>query len=343
MKKAKFNSFIILVISGIFIYYLLKDNFKQSMDLLITAKFAWLFLAATLFFLYVLFEAYALYLLAKEYKKDYPFWKTLCLQFMTKFFNGITPFASGGQPLQVYELHKEGLTYVQATSVIVENFIIFQTSIVIMGIAAVIANFFFDFFVENYMMKIFVLFGFTVNLLLLLVVLAVSINPKISQKVINWLCSFLHKIKILKDKNKTNKKINNFFKDYIKAFAELRKNKKLVVKTIGLVMIAMISYFLIPQCVFNALKIKHELSFLITIVTGIYIFIMSSFVPIPGGTGGVEFGFLVFFENFVPNPLIPPALILWRFITYYVPILVGGIIYNFFSEKRIEERKKQPA
>jgi uncharacterized protein (TIRG00374 family) len=98
-------------------------------------------------------------------------------------------------------------------------------------------------------------------------------------------------------------------------------------------------YFLIPQLVFNALNIPHQLNIFTSIITGVYIFIMSSFVPIPGAAGGVELGFVSFFANFVPKKLLPPALIIWRFITFYLPTLVGGIIYNFFGDRHLSSKK----
>ncbi len=343
MKNVKFNSFIVLIVSGFFIYYSLRDNFSQSMNLLVSSKIVWILAAIALFLIYVVFESYAIYLVSREQKKGYPFWKMYRLQIMTKFFNGITPFAAGGQPLQVYELHKEGLTYVQATSIIVQNFILFQTAIVSLGIISIIANFFFDFFIYNKVMRYFVIVGFVINFLLLIIVVSISVNEKRSKKIVNWLIKVFSKLKITNITEKRKKKANDFIEDYTKAYEKLKNNKKLFLKIVLIIACSKITLFLIPQCIFNALRIEHTLSPLVTIVTGVYIFIMSSFVPIPGGTGGAEFGFLAFFSNFVALELIPPALILWRFITYYAPTLIGGIVYNFFGENKelVRKSKKQ--
>ena len=64
-----------------------------------------------------------------------------------------------------------------------------------------------------------------------------------------------------------------------------------------------------------------------------YVYLISAFVPIPGGSGGIEFSFSKFFSPIViSNSVISASLILWRFITYYVPMIIGAIVLNFFRK-----------
>ena len=66
----------------------------------------------------------------------------------------------------------------------------------------------------------------------------------------------------------------------------------------------------------------------VAIVTSAYIMIIGSFVPIPGGTGGLEFGFIQFYGNFVTGSLLSAMMLVWRFITYYFGLIVGAIALN---------------
>ena len=59
--------------------------------------------------------------------------------------------------------------------------------------------------------------------------------------------------------------------------------------------------------------------------------IIGNFVPIPGGSGGIEYGFLAFFELYLPPGPLRSALIVWRGITYYLGIIVGGCALGFFK------------
>jgi uncharacterized protein (TIRG00374 family) len=62
---------------------------------------------------------------------------------------------------------------------------------------------------------------------------------------------------------------------------------------------------------------------------------MGSFVPIPGASGGIEYGFTQFFGNFIGLNMIGAVLIIWRTITYYLGIIIGAILFNF--EKKVKE------
>ena len=76
---------------------------------------------------------------------------------------------------------------------------------------------------------------------------------------------------------------------------------------------------------FNALE---------SVIASAYVMLIGSFVPLPGGTGGIEYGFLKFFGVFIVNDAKLRALmLLWRFITFYMGIVIGGIALN------IKERK----
>lgn len=341
MKNLKFNSFIILLVSSLFMYIVLRNNFTKSMKLLLNSNLLWILAAVLLFLVFTFLEALAMHLITRQHYKKYPYWKMLRLQGMTKFFNGITPFSSGGQPLQVYELTKGGLTPAKATNVVVEYFILFQIAVVLMGTVSAILNYIFNFYKYVPALRYFYLFGYIVNLLLLVIVFVASVNVEKNKKMALWINNVLYKIKIVKNKEKNQKKLDRFFSDYFAGFQKLKNNKKLMVQVV-LVLIACLSvYFLIPQCVFNALNIPHQLNIFTSIITGVYIFIMSSFVPIPGAAGGVELGFVSFFANFVPKKLLPPALVIWRFITFYLPTLIGGIIYNFFGDKKLAKKNNE--
>ena len=70
------------------------------------------------------------------------------------------------------------------------------------------------------------------------------------------------------------------------------------------------------------------------IVASAYVMLIGSFVPLPGGTGGIEYGFIKFFGIFIISDVKLKALmLLWRFVTFYMGIIVGGIALN------IKERK----
>jgi uncharacterized protein (TIRG00374 family) len=53
------------------------------------------------------------------------------------------------------------------------------------------------------------------------------------------------------------------------------------------------------------------------------------FVPIPGGAGGIEYAFVAFFGFYLTRSPLMALLLMWRFVTYYFAILVGGLLIVF--------------
>jgi len=57
--------------------------------------------------------------------------------------------------------------------------------------------------------------------------------------------------------------------------------------------------------------------------------IIGSFVPIPGGTGGLEYAFVHYFGFFIVSAPLVAAMLVWRFMTYYLMMSVGGVMLLF--------------
>lgn len=65
-----------------------------------------------------------------------------------------------------------------------------------------------------------------------------------------------------------------------------------------------------------------------SIVASAYVMLIGSFVPIPGGTGGLEYGFIKFYGKFISGSILSAAMLIWRFITYYFGLIIGAIAFN---------------
>ena len=71
----------------------------------------------------------------------------------------------------------------------------------------------------------------------------------------------------------------------------------------------------------------------IAIITSAYVMLIGSFVPIPGASGGLEYGFVSFYGSFITGSTLKAIMLLWRFVTYYFGLIVGSIALNL---KRVE-------
>lgn len=329
-KDFKKNSIILILITILVLVFVLKDDFPEIIKSLVGANFWYLIIALLCFFVGLAFEARAYQEIIEGYQHEYTFKKSYKMLLITKFFNGITPFSSGGQPMQIYMLKKDGIRLTKATNIIVQNFIIYQAALVLFGIFAVLVNHFNPIFKEVTLLKQLVTLGFIMNTLVMIGLIIISFSSTFNHFILRKVITLLNKIHIVKDYDKTLEKWKERVDDFHEGAEYLKKNKLLCVRTFIYNIIYLGLIYVMPYFVILAINksIPDGVTPLKATVSSAYVLIMGSFVPIPGASGGIEYGYYKFFGNFIKGSLLKASLLIWRTISYYLPMIIGGILFN---------------
>lgn len=326
--KSVLNITIFIVITALVLYFLLKDNFKEVINGLLHANIFWIIVAIFFIFGYWFFKSIIFYNFTRKFNKDYKFKKAFKLQLMTNFFNAVTPFSSGGQPFQIYSLKKQGIEITSATNIIVQNFIVYQIALVLFGIGSIISNYFFHFFEDVGLLKQLVTMGFIINALITIGLFIIAFAKGFNKIVVNWIINLLSKIKIVKNKEKNLENWNTYINNFHNGAKILIANKWFFIKSILCAILALACQYLIPVILLYSTGDYTSFNGFQSIVACSYVMLIGSFVPIPGGTGGLEYGFMAFYGNFISGTTINVILILWRFVTYYLGLIIGAIAVN---------------
>ena len=330
MKSLKKNSIILLIITVIVLFCVLKDDFNSIIAVLSNANVCFLLAAVLCFFVSLLFEAKAYLDIIKVYNKDYSVGKSYKMLLITKFFNGITPFSSGGQPMQVYLLNKDGIKVTKATSIIIQNFIIYQLALVVFGLIAIGVNYNFELFEKTIILRKLVTLGFFLNTLVMVGLFVISFSSSFNHFVVRKIIDILSKLKLVKNKEEKQEKWRLKIDEFHEGAIYLRKNKLLFVKAFAYNMIYLALNYLMPYFVILAMSegIPVGVTPIKVVCASAYVMIVGSFVPIPGASGGIEYGYYKFFGNFIVGSLLKASLLIWRTISYYLPMIIGGILFN---------------
>jgi len=337
MKNVKRNTFLVLLIMIIVFYFVLKDDYRNIVNNLLLANKWYILLGIVLTFAYWFFKALCLHVIVKEYNPKIKFKRMFHQTLITQFFNGVTPFSTGGQPMQVYMLKKNGIKIASATNIIVQEFIMYQMALIVVGIFAIISNLKFQFFTVSPALKSLIILGFIINVLVGIILLFISFSKKFNDFVGKFIIKLGAKFKIIKDSEKIVAKWEEKLADFNDSAKLFKKKKLLFVKCFLFNLIALFMFYLVPYFVFISLDNSLGIGPFEVIVSSAFILIIGNFVPIPGGSGGIEYGFLQFFGSFVSGALVSSALIVWRFITYYLGIIIGGISFGFFKGDEIKK------
>ena len=314
-------------------YFSLKDNFNTIINEIINVNIFWLVISFLLAISFWFFKAIATTRIANIFKKDYSIKQGMRLVLETNFFHAITPFAVGGQPYEIYSLKKSKLKITEATNVSIVNFIVYQIALVLLGIIAIVYNHHFVLLKENDLLKNLVVVGFLVNFIVIVALFLLTCTKKINKILMKFIIKVLNKIHIVKNKDEKIKQFNEYLNEFHQGAKILLQDKKLFIKLIFVHFIGLISSYLIPLTLAYAMGISSYTG-IEAIVLSSYVMLIGAFVPIPGGTGGLEYGFMTFYGSFIKGSKLNAIMLLWRFITYYFAMILGAILLGIRKKEK---------
>ena len=342
MKKKIISYIVIALVTILVLYFSLRHHFSEIIDTLVNMNKLWIILAFLIMVICWMLKTIPIHLFCKEYKNDFKYKDSLMLILRTQFANAVTPFATGGQPYQVYFLNKKGIDVGKSTGIILENFIVYQIALVFLGVVALIGNLIFKFLPNNGLLIKLTALGFIINFLVICFSFLLAFAKRFSKWLIEHGINILSKLKLVKNKEKTTKKWVESTANFHDSAIKLMKNWKLFIGTILVNLVYLCLLYSIPLFVLVATGKYGEFSsvnLFTTIMVSAYVMLIGSFVPIPGGTGGLEGAYKEFFGAILDGyrgTITNSTMIIWRTITYFFGLIVGGIAFNI-SEKKVKK------
>ena len=141
---------------------------------------------------------------------------------------------------------------------------------------------------------------------------------------------------IVKNKEEATGKAEYEVTEYAHSIKVILKTRGLFIKTILLSVTFHILVSMIPFFVLTAFG--GEVDFLPCFVTTVAITSAVYFVPTPGNAGAAEGTFYVVFSA-LSEGYVFWAMLVWRFFSYYIYIIIGAIIYFLMHlEKKKDKR-----
>ena len=177
INTIKKNTIILFLITAIVLYIVLKDDWSSIVKAMSTNDIKYVLRAVISIFISIALKGIVNYLIVND-KKKINVKEAIKHNLITQFFNGITPFSTGGQPMEIYMLTEHNISLSKATNYTVQSFIFYQIALVICGIFAVTYNFIFKIFPEVNFLKYLVLLGFLINIGVVIVLVLVANSKK---------------------------------------------------------------------------------------------------------------------------------------------------------------------
>lgn len=340
MGKAKkmIRNFILFILLIILTFYIvLKDQNIDEIFKAVTEVNLWYILIGIICMLiYLSLEAINMGRTLKALKEKSSFFRNLKYAFIGFFFSAITPAASGGQPMQIYFMHKDKITVANSTLALLINLCSFQ----LISIPLAIICLCFDHTYLNRSLTWLFIIGIALNSCALALLLIGIFSKKMSEGLVHFAVKIMRFFRI-KNIDEKEEKISKELLQYHGNAKYFREHRKLMIKTLLTTLIQTLIYYSIPYWVYLSFGF-NELNIIEIIALQAILYATVSGIPLPGAVGVSEGGFLGIFEVVFTKEKVNSAMLINRGISFYLFVLISGIVVmiNIFKVKKDKKENK---
>lgn len=344
-KKRALQVFLFLLIMVLTFYTLFSGrNLSKIGQAILKMSPLYLLIAAGLAIFFVCAEGMMIWYLLSAMKAGKSGRSSLlrCIQysFIGFFYSGITPSATGGQPVQLYYMSKDGNRTSDSTVVLMTVALAYKFVLVVMGFGILLLwyrplrqelNGYFPLY----------LLGLSLNVILVILILSVMLFPKVILKAAQLFERLFIRMRIWKPSEKREEKICGFIESYQNAVKWLRLHKGRLAAVIVLTFFQRCSVFVLTYMVYLGFGLKGSGAVkVILLQTAVYIAV--DMLPLPGAQGITELMYQAVFVNVFSGIYLIPSMLVSRGINFYFLLIVslGVVLLNRFVFDRRREKAR---
>ena len=303
---------------------------------LVNKKF--IFIGFLIMVLYIILECTIINILIKTIQKTKVIFLAVKIAMMGFYYNLVTPFASGSQPMQIYALNKYDINLSKSIAIVTNKTVLFQTVVTIYSAVIIFLNIE---VLKNELPSMLVLMsiGMVMNIVSLLGGMLIVLTPNTMKIIVKVIVNILYRLNIFKSLNKKIHTINKFIDEYSYSIKLFIKNKKALCLSIILTIIQLTVFFSISYCVYKAFNL-NGLSLFEVLSLQVFLYMSVSPIPTPGNVGANEVAFLTIFANVFPGNIIGYSVFLYSIYVYYFLVVVCGL-FTIHTHYHMNKRKNK--
>ena len=334
-KKLAINVLLFLAIMVFTMWFVFRD---EGVEAVLTAmkqmSFAHLLLAIAIALFFVSAEGVMIWYLLRSIDGTSSLFSCIRCSFIGFLFSGITPSATGGQPMQLYYLKRDGNSWSLSSVALMTVALMYKLVLVLFGVGILL---FWHAPLRGYLgtgyYRLFLL-GLTLNTLLVVGLLMVMFTPSVIRLLsgkAEWLAVKLH---LLKKAGSKQARLDHFMDNYQNALSFLKEHKgKMFVVLLGTV-VQRAAVFALTYVVYRGMGMSGvALTTIMWLQAAVYIAV--DMLPIPGAQGITEAMYRRAFLNIFTAGHVTASMCISRGVSFYLMICVGLVVtlYEFCIKK----------
>ena len=321
LKMGRNLAFFVALIAITF-YFVFKDqDLFELWEVLKSSNLIYISVAILCMFVYFFMESYNVRRILYVFgEKKISIFRGIKYTLIGFFFSAITPCASGGQPMEIYYMNKDGLSIARSTMALLIQLCGYQICTISL---AVISAFITPSLLQGSVLWLLIL-GLLLNGSALTVMLICIFSKRLTRKLINLV------IKIAKAFKKKNieafkKSLEDGLKKYEDSAEFIHTHKSEFIKAILRVLVQIIFYHSVPYFVYRSFGLD-ALNYIQFLTMQSILYSTVSGLPLPGAVGISESVFLTIYTAAFGKEMLGGAMLLSRGITFYLFVAISAIV-----------------
>lgn len=315
-----------LTVVVLIVFGLVNHEFLGMFSVVAGLSMGFVLMAVLLNGLYLLLEGEIIRMLLRCQGERISVWSAFRIGLIGIYYSYITPSSTGGQPAQVLYLRRDKVPAGSSAAVLFVKFFAYQFSFVLCACAA-LACLWPQLTADDPNLIPFIIVGIAINGLWIIVI-PLLFCPPVLHALAGWLTRIVGRCRFLKKRESYIGKIRGFEDDFTDYTRKFRRKYRYIAISILLSLPQVVLQFSVLYFVFLAFSVEMPYSELLCMQLLLQVSVC--FVPLPGASGAQELGFSAFFGGyFSDDAVLYTALLVWRFFTYYLIVILGALVVVF--------------
>lgn len=322
-----FVHIVIFVVVMLLTFWFVFRNQDISRTVAAVQKMSGEYLAAA-FVLAVLFvsaEGCMIWYLLKGIGERTRFFRCISYSFIGFFFSGLTPSATGGQPMQLYYMKRDKNSLSASSVVLMSVALVYKLVLVLIGIGILL---FWNAPLRRYLQEYYALYflGLFLNTALVAVLLLVMLSPGVIRGLFYRADNLFVRLRIWKPSGVRQEKMDRFLSGYQGTVHFLKGNKRMMAVILIGTFLQRFLVFVLTYVVYRGLGLFGVHIFDIVFVQA-SVYIAVDMLPIPGAQGITEAMYASVFGSIFTDRYLMASMCITRGISFYALMGIGLLVF----------------
>ncbi len=244
--------------------------------------------------------------------------------FIGFFYSGITPSATGGQPMQLYYMKKAGIKISDSTVVLMTVALVYKLVLVLIGLGILVLWYpKLCVYLKGYIYLYYL--GLFLNTALVGVLLFVMVSPKCFRGIVTGGEKLLIKAHFLKPSETRTQKLFDMADSYHEAVVFFLRHKRHIAVVVAFTFVQRFSVFFLTWLIYRGMGLSGcSMGAVMFLQATVYIAV--DMLPLPGAQGITELMYKTVFAAVFPGAYLTASMCVTRSINFYLLLAVSAVI-----------------